>query len=234
MAICTLCPRMCKADRAKGEKGFCLMTDEIVLSRAALHYWEEPCISGDRGSGTVFFSGCSLKCVYCQNRPVALNQAGKAVSIERLAEIFCELQEKKAHNINLVTPTHYVPEIIEAVNISRQKGLNIPIVYNSGGYENTDTIKLLDGIIDVYMPDFKYMSSSLSEKYSNASNYSEIVKEAIEAMVSQVGDLEFDEDGMMKKGVLIRHMLLPGCLDDSKEVMKYLYDTYKEKVYYSI
>ena len=230
---CKLCPRNCNADRDGANRGFCGETSTVRVARAALHMWEEPCISGTRGSGTVFFSGCVLRCVYCQNGRVADGTIGKEITIERLAEIFLEQQERGAHNINLVTPTHFVPQIVKALRIAKENGLIIPIVYNTGSYENTDTIKMLDGLIDVYLPDLKYCSSELSKKYSQAENYFEVAKAAIAEMVRQAGKPSFDGD-IMTKGVIVRHLMLPGCIKDSKEVVKYLYETYGNDIYISI
>lgn len=231
---CTLCPRECKVNRLNGEVGFCNSTDKIKVARAALHFWEEPCISGDKGSGTVFFSNCNLKCVFCQNNDISQCNAGKEITIERLSEIFLELQEKGALNINLVTPTHYVPQIIEALKIAKNNGLNLPIVYNSSGYEKIETIKALKGYIDVYLPDLKYYNNKYSSKYSNAKNYFNFACNAINEMVNQVGENEFDSNGIIKKGVIVRHLLLPGLLFDSKKILDYLYETYNDKIYISI
>lgn len=231
---CTLCPRECHVNRTAGQKGYCKTTDELVVARAALHMWEEPCISGEEGSGTVFFSGCALGCVYCQNRNIAKGLAGKVINTERLAEIFLELQAKGANNINLVTPSHYVPHIIEALNISRSKGLTVPIVYNCSGYEKVETLKLLEGYVDIYLPDFKYMSDEPAVKYSNCRNYSEVAAKAIEEMVRQVKEAKFDERGIMQKGVIVRHLTLPGYLEDSKKIIKYLYETYGDRIFISI
>ena len=231
---CRLCPRMCGADRKNGERGFCGETSEIRAARAALHMWEEPCISGTRGSGTVFFTGCVLRCAYCQNGNIACGNTGKVISIDRLAEIFIELQERGAHNINLVTPTHFVPQIREAIIKAKEKGLMLPIVYNTGSYENVETLRMLDGLVDIYLPDLKYYSSELSKKYSEAHNYFEVATAAIAEMVRQVGTPEFDDEGIMTKGVIVRHLLLPGCIEDSKRIIKYLYDTYGDDIYVSI
>ncbi len=231
---CTLCPRDCHVNRTLGYKGYCHATDELIVARAALHMWEEPCISGSLGSGTVFFSGCSVGCVYCQNYNIAKGLAGKIISTERLAEIFIELQNKKAHNINLVTPTHYIPHIIEAVKLSKDNGLKIPIVYNTSGYEKVETLKLLDGIVDIYLPDFKYIDENIAKKYSNCSDYFLYAKEAINEMVRQTKEPDFDIEGIMTRGVIVRHMMLPGYLEDSKNIIKYLYETYKNKIYISI
>jgi len=231
---CVLCPRECHVDRTIGQKGYCKATDELVVARAALHMWEEPCISGEEGSGTVFFSGCALGCVYCQNSNIAKGMAGKTITIDRLADIFLELQSKKANNINLVTPSHYVPHIIEALNISRQNGLTVPIVYNCSGYEKVETLKLLEGYIDIYLPDFKYMSSEPAGKYSNCRNYFTVASGAIEEMVRQVKETKFDERGIMQKGVIVRHLTLPGYLEDSKRIIKYLYENYGDRIFISI
>lgn len=230
---CELCPRMCGVDR-ENNIGFCKSTNCVKIARAALHAWEEPCISGENGSGTVFFSGCTLKCVFCQNYVLSHENAGKEISVERLAEIFLELQAKKAHNINLVTPTHYVLQIIEALKIAKGNGLTIPIVYNSSGYERIETIDLLKGYVDIYLPDFKYFSNELAKKYSGANEYFEMASLALNRMFEQVGKPEFDEDGMMKKGVVIRHLVLPGYVGDSKKVISYLYETYGDDVFLSI
>lgn len=234
LSDCTLCPRNCHADRTAGQKGYCRENADLAVARAALHMWEEPCISGTRGSGTVFFSGCSLGCVYCQNRNISMGAAGKIITAERLAQIFMELQEKGAHNINLVTPDHYIPQIIEAVSISRNKGLNIPIVYNTGGYEKAETLKMLNGIVDVYLPDLKYMDENIAEKYSDCTDYFSYASAAIAEMAAQAGEPEFDGDGIMTRGVIVRHMMLPGCSDDSKNIIKYLHDTLDNKIYISI
>lgn len=234
LSNCTLCPRNCKADRAHGQVGYCKVTDELVVARAALHMWEEPCISGEAGSGTVFFSGCSMGCVYCQNKNIAAARAGKRITIQRLSEIFIELQEEGANNINLVTPSHYVPQIVQGITIARERGLTLPIVYNCSGYEKVETLQLLEGVVSVYLPDFKYMSSDIAKKYSNCSNYFEVTSKAVAEMVRQVEEPEFNQLGMMKKGVIVRHLTLPGYLEDSKNIIKYLYETFGDTVYISI
>lgn len=234
MEECTICPRNCGVDRTKGKKGYCRETDKLVVARASLHMWEEPCISGTNGSGTVFFSGCTLGCVYCQNYSISKGKSGKEITVERLAEIFLELQSKGAHNINLVTPTHFVPQIIDALDTSRNKGLHIPIVYNSSGYEKVETIKMLDGHISIYLPDLKYMDKSIAKKYSNCEDYFKHASKAIEEMVKQTGEIKFDENGMAVKGVIVRHMTLPGYLEDSKNIIRYLHETFEDKIYMSI
>ncbi len=235
MQECTLCPRNCRANREKGETGVCGVAGPgIVGARAALHMWEEPCISGERGSGTVFFSGCSLRCIYCQNYEITHAKHGKRITVERLAEIFLELAEKGAHNINLVTPTHYTPEIIAAVKMARERGLSLPIVYNCSGYEKVETLRLLEGIVDIYLTDFKYMEKELAANYSKAPDYPEIAKEALCEMVRQTKEVMLDADGMMTKGVIVRHLLLPNHLRNAKKVVNYVYETYGDKVYLSL
>lgn len=239
---CILCPRNCKVDRSSGHTGYCGQTDEVRAARAALHMWEEPCISGNRGSGAVFFTGCQLRCVFCQNHNIAEGSAGKVITVERLSDIFLELEAKGANNINLVTATHFVPSVIEAIELSRSHGLKLPFVYNTGSYDNIDTIKMLDGLINVYLPDLKYYSSELSARYSNASNYFDKATAVIEEMYRQTGTPEFSEDnspmniepGIMTRGVIVRHLVLPGSTSDSKKVIKYLYETYKDNVFISI
>lgn len=232
---CALCPRMCRVNRREGESGFCGQSDKLKVARAALHMWEEPCISGDQGSGTVFFSGCSLGCVYCQNNRIAKGKVGKEISGERLATIFLELQNQGAHNINLVTPSHFIPHLLEAIPQARREGLAIPIVYNTGGYERLEILRLLNGYIDVYLPDFKYMDEGLAAEYSHAPDYPVYAKKAIEEMVRQAGACVFDErTGMVKKGVIVRHLVLPGHTEDSKNVIRYLYETYGDKIYLSL
>lgn len=231
---CALCPRNCGANREKGETGFCGTDNRIKIARAALHFWEEPCISGTCGSGAVFFSGCSLRCVFCQNYKISACRVGKYISENELADIFLDLQSQKAHNINLVTGTHFVPQIIHALKSAKEKGLNIPVVYNCGGYESVSTLKMLEGAIDIYLPDFKYFNNKYALKYSNAPNYCETAQKAIAEMVRQTGCAEFDENGIMQKGVIVRHLMLPGLLFDSKKIIDYLYNTYKDKIWISI
>ena len=245
---CTLCPRECHADRFSGKKGACGENSVLRVGRAALHMWEEPCISGTNGSGAVFFSGCTLRCVYCQNYHIANSEIGKTVSVERLSEIFLELQEQGANNINLVTPGQYVPHIIRAVEQARRQGLAVPIVYNTGSYENVDTIKALEGIVDIYLPDFKYMDPFLAAKYSHAPDYPQTAKAAIAEMVRQQPRPVFAweekrgedvpeeacEKAVMKRGVIVRQLLLPGCLKDARNIVRYLYETYQNKIYVSL
>lgn len=230
---CCLCPRKCHVNRYIN-KGFCGEGDKIRVSLAKLFFYEEPPISGQNGSGAIFFSGCNLKCCFCQNHDISFNNYGINITIKRLSEIMLELQNKKAHNINLVTPTIYVSKIIKAIKLARKNGLKIPIIYNSSGYENIETIKMLNGIIDVYLPDFKYFDNSLAIKYSKASNYLENVKASLEEMYRQTGPCQFDEDGMIKKGVIVRHLILPTHINDTKKVLSYLYNTYHDNIYMSI
>lgn len=234
MSGCTLCPRMCEADRENGKTGFCGETGEIRAARAALHMWEEPCISGTKGSGAVFFSGCGLRCCFCQNHDIAMGSRGRAVSVERLGEIFLELKEKGAANINLVTGAHYVPQIIEALDMARRKGLDIPVVYNSSGYEKTETLKLLEGYVDIYLPDLKYLDPELAQKFSYAPDYVQAAKAAIREMVRQTGKCEFGEDGYIRKGTIVRHLILPGHTGNSIKALRYLHETYGEDIYISI
>ena len=234
---CDLCPRKCLVDRKKGEKGICGQTENLKVARAALHFWEEPCISGDAGSGAVFFSGCPLHCVFCQNENIANGTVGKEISLERLVDIFLELQEKRANNINLVTPGHFVPQIVKALDQARREGLTLPVVYNTSSYETVDTIKMLEGYVDIYLPDFKYMSQVLSKKYSHAPDYAEVAKAAIAEMVRQTGKAVFvngDEDNLILSGTIVRHLTLPGCMEVSMQILKYLHDTYGDKIYISI
>lgn len=221
---CTLCPRECGADRETSH-GFCSGGFLPRAAKAYLHMWEEPCISGTKGSGTVFFSGCSLKCCFCQNYRISAENFGREITVKRLSEIFLELQDKGAHNINLVSPTHYVPQIITALDMCRDK-LHIPVAYNCGGYEKAETIEMLRGYIDIFMPDMKYYSSELSEKYSAAPDYFEYASKAIAKMIEIAGEPVFDENGIMQSGVIIRHMVLPTHRRDSEEVLKKLYKLY--------
>lgn len=232
---CLLCPRKCGINRSTGQTGVCGVSSEIKVARAALHYWEEPCISGKRGSGAVFFSGCSLHCVFCQNREISDGKEGKVISKERLSDIFMELADKGANNINLVTPGQYIPDIVWAVNDAKSRGMKLPIIYNTSGYENVTELKLLEGIVDVYLPDFKYMDSTLSARYSRAKDYPSVAKQALSEMVRQQPDVVIDNaTGLIQKGVIVRQLLLPGHVNDAKAVLKYLYDTYRDHVYISM
>ena len=232
---CLLCPRKCGINRSTGQTGVCGVSSEIKVARAALHYWEEPCISGKKGSGAVFFSGCSLHCVFCQNREISDGKEGKVISKERLSDIFIELADKGANNINLVTPGQYIPDIVWAVNDAKSRGMKLPIIYNTSGYENVTELKLLEGIVDVYLPDFKYMDSTLSARYSRAKDYPSVAKQALSEMVRQQPDVVIDDaTGLIQKGVIVRQLLLPGHVNDAKAVLKYLYDTYHDHVYISM
>ncbi len=230
---CRLCPRRCGADRRSGEHGVCGAGSSMVAARASLHLWEEPCLSGERGSGTVFFSGCPLKCVFCQNFEISADLHGKEIDSDRLCGIFFELREMGAHNVNLVSPTPYIPEIAQAIKLAKKRGFDLPIVYNSSGYELVESLKLLDGLVDVYLPDFKYMSGELAKKYSHAEDYPSFAAEAVSEMVRQQPTPKFI-GGMMKKGVIVRHLVLPGQVDDSKAVIKQLYNNFGNSIYISI
>ena len=259
MRSCMLCPRKCGVDRTQGEKGVCGQTDELRVARAALHMWEEPCISGSRGSGAVFFSGCALHCVFCQNHAIADGAAGKSITVNRLAEIFLELQAQGANNINLVTAGHFTPQVMKALDLAKRQGLTLPVIYNTSAYEEAETIRSLEGYVDVYLPDLKYVGPVLSRKYSHASNYFEKAQAAIAEMVRQTGEMKFvlemetagsrkatmgvaeyqrrSEQGeslLMTRGVIVRHLLLPGCTEDSKRVLDYLLDTYGDRIFISI
>ncbi len=235
MRHCTLCPRECNADRMDGRGGYCGAPAQITAARAALHMWEEPCISGQKGSGAVFFSGCSLGCIYCQNYRISDGSLGRGISAKRLGEIFLRLQnEEGAANINLVTAGHYVPQVVSALELARAGGLVIPVVYNSSGYEKVQTVKMLDGLVDIYLPDFKYMDRTLAAAFSHAPDYPEQAKEALAEMVRQAPSCRFDVNGYMTSGVIVRHLILPGHVRNSKAVLSYLYETYGESIYISI
>ena len=232
LSRCTLCPRECKVNRNNNELGYCKAGNKVVIGGYHLHLWEEPIISGDNGSGTIFFSYCNLGCVYCQNYDISINNIGEHITVERLSDIFIELQSMKAHNINLVTPTHYIPLIRDSIILAKEKGLSIPIVYNTSGYEKVESLKLLEGLIDIYMPDFKYYDNKLG-KYSGVSNYFEVVTKAIEEMYRQVGKPIYNGN-ILVKGVIVRHLVLPGSVEDSKKIIKYLYDKYGDNIIISI
>lgn len=257
---CKLCPRHCPADRAAGQRGFCGMTEEVYVARVAPHFWEEPCISGENGSGTVFFSGCNLRCVYCQNHKIAAGKAGIPMSIPELSEAFLSLQEQGCHNINLVTPSHYVPQIAEAFRLAK---LQIPVVYNTSSYECVETLQMLDGVVDIYLADLKYLNKDLAKRYSHAPDYPETATAAIREMVRQTraaeyvwsenaeGDdasadegnrtlhiiknaTEYPDGALMRRGVIVRHLLLPGQTKEAKQVLRYLYETYGDTIAISI
>ena len=231
---CNICPHKCGVNRLNGIKGRCKCDNKIKIELASVHNYEEPCISGKNGSGTVFFSNCNLNCIYCQNYEISQLGKGKEITIEHLAQIFIKQQEKNVNNINLVTPTMYVPQIIEAIKIARKKGLNIPIIYNSNGYENVETIKKLNGYIDIYLPDLKYYSNEIAKKYSKIDNYFETAISAIKEMQKQVGNPIFNEEGIIQKGVIIRHLILPHHLLNTKNILKYVKENFDENTYISI
>ena len=231
---CEICPHRCGVNQTKGEIGRCKSTDKIKIGLYSIHHFEEPCISGKHGSGTVFFSNCNLNCVYCQNYEISQEGKGKEISIEKLADIFMEQQNRQAENINLVTPTSYALQIIEAIKIAKRKGLHIPIIYNTNGYENIETLQLLEGYIDVYLPDLKYYDNEIGKKYSKVDNYFEIATKAIQEMYRQVGSPKFNAQGMIEKGVMIRHLVLPNNIDNSKKILKWLKDNMDEQVYIDI
>lgn len=230
---CNICPRFCNVVRDE-EKGYCRANNSIKAAKAFLHMWEEPCISGERGSGTVFFTGCNLRCVFCQNHDISQEGKGREITVDRLCEIFLELQDKKAHNINLVTPTHYTLQIREALIKAKDLGLKIPVIYNSNGYERVDTLRLLEGLIDVYLPDIKYYDDKYSIKYSKAPRYFEYASKAVLEMYRQVGFPVFDSEGIIIKGLMIRHLMLPGLLFDSKKIVDFVLDNFPSDVYLNI
>lgn len=239
LSSCELCPRSCGADRLAGERGVCGADASLRVARAALHFWEEPCISGDVGSGTVFFSYCPLHCAYCQNRSIAAGDAGSEMTIGRLARIFLELEEQGAWNVNLVTPTHYLPHILSALHIARRSGLSLPVVYNTSGYESRGAIALLDGSVDVYLTDFKYSEGATGARYSKAPDYPEVAMAAIGAMLEQVGPPVFEEGGeegpsRMLRGVVVRHLMLPGRLEESKRAVAALHERFGDDVVLSL
>ncbi len=239
MSNCRLCPRACGIDRTQGAHGVCGETDVIRLARAALHFWEEPCISGAAGSGTVFFTGCQLRCIYCQNQPIAHGSVGRAVTIDRLVEIFFELQQKGANNINLVTPDHYIPQIVQAIHRARERGLALPFVYNTSSYVSVEALRMLDGLIEIYLPDLKYLDCAHAKDYSGAADYPQVAQAALQEMYRQVGTAQFadvagEEEPMLRRGMIVRHLLLPGALADAKRIVAYLHDTYGDAVYISL
>jgi putative pyruvate formate lyase activating enzyme len=230
---CTICPHSCKVNRTKGQVGRCHSKETVKVALYSSHNFEEPCISGENGSGTVFFSNCNLNCIFCQNYEISQEGKGKEITIEELAQIFIKQQEKNLENINLVTPTSYAPQIIEAIKIARNKGLKIPIVYNTNGYEKIETLKMLEGYIDIYLPDFKYAYNELGKSLSKVDNYFEITTNALKEMHRQVGKTEFNEKGVMQRGMIIRHLVLPNNIDNSKKVLKWINDNMND-VYVSV
>lgn len=231
---CKICPHECRVNRLNGNIGRCKSTDKIKIALVSLHQYEEPCISGKNGSGTIFFSNCNLSCKYCQNYEISQEGKGFEISIEELAKIMLKQQSKGAHNINLVTPTMYAVQIIDAIKIAKGNGLNIPILYNTNGYESVETIKMLNGYIDVYMPDLKYYSDDIAKKYSNVDKYFMVATKAIKEMISQVGYPIFDEEGMIKKGVIIRHLVLPNYMQNTKNILKWIKENLSDRVYVSV
>lgn len=234
MEECRICPRNCAVNRCGGKVGFCGETDQIRIARAALHFWEEPFISGEKGSGAIFFSGCNLKCIYCQNAEIALSAKGKAFSVGELAGIMLDLQEQGAHNINLVTASHVVIQVREALISARKKGLHIPVVYNSSAYESVETIRLLEGLVDIYLPDYKYMDATLAANYSHAPDYPHVAAMAIAEMFRQTGAPLYDETGMLLRGVVVRHLVLPFGVRNAKAVLDYLRETYGKMILISV
>ena len=231
---CEICPRKCEVNRNNNQIGWCKSTDRVKIGLYSTHDFEEPCISGDKGSGTVFFSNCTMNCIFCQNYEISQLGKGKEISIEELSNIFIMQQEKGVHNINLVTPTSYVYQIIEAIKIAKAKGLNIPIVYNTNGYENIETIKALNGYVDVYLPDLKYSEDEIATEYSGTKNYFEIATSAIKEMIKQVGNIKLNEDGIIQKGVIIRHLVLPNHIENSKKVLLWIKQNLPNDIYVSI
>ena len=231
---CEICPHKCKVDRTNNKIGICKSKDTVKIAKFSLHKYEEPCVSGKNGSGTVFFSNCNLKCVFCQNYEISQLGKGTEIAIEQLANIFIKLQEMKANNINLVSPTSYAVQIIEAIKIAKNNGLEIPIIYNSNGYENIDTIRLLNGYIDIYLPDLKYADDELAKKYSKIDNYFEIATNAIKEMYEQVGGVVLDEKGLIKKGVIVRHLILPNNIENSKKVLNWINENLPKDIFVSI
>ncbi len=231
--LCTLCPRRCGVDRSKSV-GYCGMGESITAARAMLHYWEEPCISGERGSGAVFFSGCVLGCVYCQNYEISAKRKGREITEERLSEIFLELQEQGALNINLVNPTHFVPRIKRALIAAKGRRLSVPVVYNSGGYERVETLRTLEGLIDIYLPDVKYFDNELARKLSNAPDYFETAMTAVAEMLRQTGKPRFDGSGMLLRGTIVRHLVIPDCYKDSVEVIRRVGERFGGEILFSL
>lgn len=234
LEVCNVCPRNCNVNRANGKIGYCKCNDKVKVALVSTHDFEEPCISKINGSGTIFFSNCNLNCMFCQNYEISQLGKGREITIDRLAEIFVEQQGRGVNNINLVTPTMYAYQIIEAIKIARNKGLNIPVIYNSNGYESVQTIKDLNGYIDVYLPDFKYYSDEIAIKYSKAPHYKEIATEAIKEMYNQVGSAQFDENGIIKKGMIIRQLILPNHVQNSKNILKWIKENMPQDVYVSV
>lgn len=230
---CKLCPRNCGVDRTR-KTGFCKSNDKVKIALVSLHQWEEPCLTGENGAGTIFFANCNLRCCFCQNYNISQLNEGVEINNQRLAEIFLEQQERGAANIDLVTPTHYVPQIVTALQIAKLNGLNLPIVYNSNGYENTDTIELLRNYVDIFLPDLKYFNNDSAIEYSNAPNYFEIATLAIKKMFEVAGEIEFSDDGQLKRGVMVRHLILPNHRHESMKIVEWLYKTFGDSIYISL
>ena len=231
---CEICPHKCKVDRTKNQIGRCKSKNTVKVAKASIHMYEEPCISKRSGSGTVFFSNCNLNCVFCQNYEISQLGVGKEITIAELSEIFLKLQNEKVNNINLVTPTSYVPQIIEAIKIAKNKGLVIPLIYNTNSYENIETLKLLEGYIDIYLPDLKYAENELGKEYSKVNNYFEIATRAIKEMYRQVGNIECEKNGIAKRGVIIRHLVMPNHIENSKKVLRWINDNMPQDIYVSV
>lgn len=231
--ICNICPRRCKVERGSN-KGFCGVGNLPVVAKACLHYWEEPCLSGNRGSGTIFFSGCNLKCIFCQNYEISQENYGREVTLERLSDVFLNLQQIGAHNINLVNPTHFAPAVRETVKMAREKGLSIPIVYNTNGYDSPEILEMMDGVVDIYLPDMKYFNTDVSNKYSGASDYFDTASAAVREMYRQVGAARLNEEGIMQGGMIVRHMVLPGHTNDSLSVLEWLRSNMPQDIYVSV
>ena len=231
---CILCPNMCKVNRTAGQNGVCKLTDRLKIASSNLHFGEEPPISGKKGSGTIFFSGCTLKCIFCQNYPISQLLVGNTISVEDLANKMLDLKKRGAHNINIVTGTHFIPSILKAIKIAAEAGLNIPIVWNTSGYENEIALKLLDGVVDVYLPDIKYSDNNLAKKFSSAKNYVDVNDFALKEMYRQVGEVKFFDDGTIKRGVIVRHLILPNFVENSKKSLEFLAENFGEKIYISL
>lgn len=231
---CECCPHQCKVNRMKGQIGRCKAKDKVKIALSSIHWYEEPCISGTKGSGTIFFSNCNLSCIFCQNFEISQQEKGKEYTVEELADMMLKQQEKGVHNINLVTPTIYAYQIREALRIAKEKGLHIPVIYNTNAYENIETLKQLEGFIDIYLPDFKYYDDKLGEKYSKVENYFEIATKALKEMKRQVGNASFDEEGILKRGMLIRHLVLPNYLENSRKVLMWIKENLGIDTYVSV
>ncbi len=231
---CTLCPRQCRANRLVGDLGYCKAPHDLFISSASPHFGEEAPLVGNNGSGTIFLTHCNLKCIFCQNYDISIYGEGARCTYGKLAALMVDLQDRGCHNINLVTPTHYVPQIIKALSLAIEKGLSIPLVYNTSGYDSIDTIRLLDGIVDIYMPDIKFLDSGLSQRFCKAGDYPEAVREVVREMQRQVGDLHIDEYGIARKGLIIRHLVMPSCADDTKKILRFIRDEVSQNAFVNI